>query len=320
MLLLFALACGSPDASTTVHDSGTSASGSVPVTTSTSPVQSALDVSTGPLASCALIEDGSLLCWGESPVADGVPSGEFSQVSVGLVACALRTDGAVVCWGDDTFDGGIIAGVPEGRFTRVDVGELAACALDEAGTPLCWGALDWIEGALSALAPPSEPLSDLAVGSFTVCGLTTDSAVTCWGADEEFPPNQPDLDLLDDAPQGELASVVDTYRYAGCRIAMDGGLTCWGAEPDAEVESGIAGAEPEGRFVTVAVDHVQACALDTLGAPHCWGARPTLPPDGTFVALSAGFDHACAVRADGGVTCWGEDDVGETQIPPSLAR
>ncbi len=317
LLSLFACA-NAPDGDSALSPPPATTSPAQPTTPPTTPAR-AVSVHTGPLGSCALTETGEVRCWGERPLVDGAPTGTFSELSLWAVACGLRADGTLSCWGDDTLDGGILDGVPEGTYTTISVGEQFACALDPMGAPTCWGMLEWLEGAFAVQSPPDPPLATVVAGSFFACGVGLDDLLACWGADEETPPHQPDLDLIEGAPEGELTAVVDAFRYVGCVISPDGVLDCWGSAEGSTVDTGIAFREPSGTFVSVDLDYANACALDIEGTIHCWGRDAAPAPDGVYVDVSAGYDHACAVDTEGRVSCWGSDDAGETVVPAGLA-
>lgn len=61
-----------------------------------------LDISTGNLATCGILTDASLVCWGNAPDLEDLD--RYRDVSVGLgTVCAVRVDGTLQCWGDDTW-------------------------------------------------------------------------------------------------------------------------------------------------------------------------------------------------------------------------
>jgi hypothetical protein len=92
--------------------------------------------------------------------------------------CAVKTSGELSCWNpsDKVLDAPALTGVPEGTFTDVCVTEEgSACALDEAGYPVCWGEID---------DEPTEALQTMSCGKASVCGITLDGQLRCWGACE----------------------------------------------------------------------------------------------------------------------------------------
>jgi alpha-tubulin suppressor-like RCC1 family protein len=126
--------------------------------------------------SCALRDDGRVLCWGDNrkgqlgtPTNAGVEAtnaapqllsngalASVRQIALGLEhSCALRDDGRVLCWGDNSYgqlgsDVNLGTGTPTAVPTLVNdgalagvrhlaVGDLHSCALREDGRVLCWG-------------------------------------------------------------------------------------------------------------------------------------------------------------------------------------
>ena len=69
---------------------------------------------------------------------------------------------------------------------------------------------------------------------------------------------------------------------------------------------------PRGTFVQVSLaSDGHACALDSEGAAHCWGAIGgpqgglyTTP--GPYVQVATASQFTCAIRVDGTLDCWGE--------------
>lgn len=90
-------------------------------------------------------------------------------------------------------------------------------------------------------------------------------------------------------------------------------LTCWGSNNgDGELSP------PEGSFAAVDCGTRFACALDSAGHAHCWGADEygqASPPDETFATISLGGYHACGITTAGELVCWGGDENGQATPP-----
>ncbi|HEU4408254.1 MAG TPA: hypothetical protein VFS43_23530 [Polyangiaceae bacterium] len=164
-------------------------------------------------ASCALVDAGDLVCWGELPVSGppprpgkrGVPprrlaeTAGFSDLGAGEGGfCGVR-QGEALCWGEL---GPILAGRygvqtpqhPLGltRVKRVRLGQLHACALHDDGRVSCWGLNSNGELGRGASSEGYEPLGpeavrglppavDLVVGGSISCAITAKREVYCWG-------------------------------------------------------------------------------------------------------------------------------------------
>lgn len=98
-------------------------------------------VSAGHEHSCAIRDDDSVVCWGNSwPGSHDLPRDRsWAEVSAGFwVTCARDLDGNAECAGLN--QGGNTV-VPEGRtWSRIAVNKLASdtCAIDEGGRVDCW--------------------------------------------------------------------------------------------------------------------------------------------------------------------------------------
>jgi alpha-tubulin suppressor-like RCC1 family protein len=165
------------------------------------------------LATCALLDDGSVDCWGKGAIGDGYPSSQTNpqtaprrvslpagrtalQISATQdSACALLDDRTTTCWG--LFVGqevpGDYAAVPPS--TPIDVGGYPVAALDPSAhcvitddpqrTLHCWGA--WSSYTSSTQTLQVTPLAvatgvvSVASGPLHRCAVFTDGTVRCWG-------------------------------------------------------------------------------------------------------------------------------------------
>jgi alpha-tubulin suppressor-like RCC1 family protein len=151
---------------------------------------------------CALIDDGSVTCWGGGPRLDDRPGllPEPVREIAGAVAiagsdrdvCAVLTDGEMVCWSYEaapttaaSFDG--VVSFANARSHR--------CAALEDGTVRCWGQNQTgqlgngtneasevpvvVEGISNAIAVAVGSL-DSSIGHS--CALLDDGTVRCWGS------------------------------------------------------------------------------------------------------------------------------------------
>lgn len=275
-----------------------------------------VDLSAGPNATCAVIDDGTVRCWGDNrarQLGSGTAVDESVtplpvvgiddavEVSVGYeLACVRHEGGTVSCWGAGS-NGRLGNGTTDDQPTPVPVAGLTgvveieaglyiACARRDDGTEWCWGrSADIGNGFAGSMVPvPVMGLSGVASialapnagagSSSTVsCGIRTDATAYCWG------PND----------YGQLG----TGDQNDSRVPIAVGVL-----------TGVTAISPGG-------DHT--CAL-AAGGTFCWGFpgyvgdgngsenrfSPTSVAGG-FVAIDAGDNHTCAVSAAGTVSCWG---------------
>lgn len=240
--------------------------------------------------------------------------GTASAIEVGRSAtCALLTDGKVTCWGDDDSGqlGNGAAGnqtappapvtLPSpGTATAIAMGDEHTCALLTDGKVTCWGQ-DY-SGQLgngagtteqeSPIAPVTLPSPGAAVaiaaGGEATCVVLTDGAVTCWGdgsqyrlgngatTDVDAPPAPVAL------PSGQAAAAIAVGDRTVCSLLMNGRLSCWGGDRDGTVGNGTDNGDQSSPSAATAVG-------------------------GTGVQITANGETSCVLRANDNVYCWGSD-------------
>lgn len=268
------------------------------------PTYVAQAVASGDGHSCAIVEQGRVVCWGENgdgQLGDGTFVSSDTPVLVsnidGVVelglgsnhSCALRTDGSIWCWGDATFrqiGQSTDSGVPVAVTGVTNAGGLAAgshhnCVYLNGGTAMCWGA-----GAAGQLGHGLNPsslqpvmvnslnsVSGISAASSYSCGLDVMSAVYCWGS-------------AGTASSGNTPSVINYVGSPGPPLA--------GTE--------------------LATTDTFACAL-RVDKPWCWGegyqtaaSEVNLP---NVIDLVGSSGHVCALVQGGTLHCWGANDAGQ---------
>jgi len=278
---------------------------------------------------CALDTNSHLACkhaqlatvvGNEIIVADGssfdvsVPNGPFSSISVGSRSgCGLRPDGAIACWGR----GHDNLHVPPGNYQSLS----NSCGLRIDGTMVCWKGLRapdlplsfWGRGVRSGVAVfPGEyvamssgPPPGSFNGHFAVCGVTTDAALNCFGADlvTGWVSRQPQR------IEGSYESVVVGHG-AACALRTDSTISCWGEESARQF--GMLDA-PSGTFTQISAGFLHFCAIRSNQSVTCWGhngADQLDAPGGRFTSISSGGDLTFGVRPDGSAVSWGDHNWG----------
>ncbi|NMO16819.1 tandem-95 repeat protein [Pyxidicoccus fallax] len=206
--------------------------------------RTARGLAAGGAHTCAILDDGSVKCWGDNqygqlglgdtrsrgddpgemgdalpPVDLGTGRTAKTLAAGGNYVCAILDDGTVKCWGDNR-SGTLGLGDTEARGD--DPGEMGdALPLVELGT-----------GRI-AMA--------LAAGVSHVCALLDDASVKCWGDNRSGSLGLGDIANRGDAP-GEMGDALPPVSLGTGRIATsltagthtcasldDGGIKCWGA-------------------------------------------------------------------------------------------
>ena len=281
---------------------------------------SQLMIDAGGNHTCAVRENGTLICWGNN--GDGqsdYPAGSFPSVSAGSNhTCAVRENGALVCWGNNR-QGQTDA--PEGSFRSVSAGSNHTCAVRENGALVCWG--DNHDGQTDA---PEGSFRSVSASRRHTCAVRESDAddialwpdvgfVVCWGDNRFGKTSAPDGRFRSVSAGGGFSHLADGRT---CAVRQRGQIVCWGY-----YNGRFAAHAPQGSFRSVSAGNDHACAVRENGTLTCWGSNDegqSDAPGGSFRSVSAGSNHTCAVRDDGIVVCWGgNDDRGQTDVPAVLS-
>ncbi len=324
----------------------------------------------GGVHTCALLDDGSVRCWGssffgqlgyggEANVGDGIGESvdEAGPVNLGagrtataitagdLHTCALLDNGTVRCWGrgesgrlgyGNPNDIGDDGGETPGNFAPVDLGvgrtataitagSAHTCALLDDGTVRCWGVGDDGQLGYGGTADVGDGVGanvdevgpvDLGTGRTATaitaggahsCALLDNARVRCWGSGFVGQLGYGDTESVgDDAGEtpggsgpvdlgaGRTATAVTAGSFHTCALLDNATVRCWGAAFEGQLGYG-------------GVESVGDDAGETPG-----GFGPVdLGAGRTATAISAGSIHTCAVLDNGTVRCWGEGESGQ---------
>jgi alpha-tubulin suppressor-like RCC1 family protein len=279
------------------------------------------DLSISNQHTCAVLNDGTVRCWGAdngyAQLGDGTYNSYLTGVSVqGLGAsaigvsggtafsCALLNDGSIKCWGYNGF-GSLGNSSTTNSLTPVSVANLGtaatsiasgwyySCALLNDGTVKCWG--QGLYGALgsgtsnrtsaTSVTGLGGTVSAISSGSYHTCALMSDGTVKCWGANESG--------QLGDNTQSYRSSAVSVQSLGGTAIAISAGgnhtcallndssLKCWGKN-----DYGQLGNNSMAKVVKLPVSVQGLSGL-------------------TITGISTGAAHSCALISGGEVKCWG---------------
>lgn len=302
--------------------SSASAYSTTPRTVTT--ITSALTVSAGGNHSCAVLDNGTVQCWGRNnhgQLGNGTIDDSLAPVTVTGIntavtvsaalnhSCALLSNGTVQCWGDNR--NGMLGSINDGAFYRT-----TPVTVTDISTAV----------ALSASFQHS-------------CAVLSSGAAKCWGS------NTQGQRYGSDDIQNAVA--ISTGQNHNCALLGNGAVQCWGNNNSGELGNGskvlnVSAPTNIANAVAVSTGDRFSCALLSDGTVQCWGesslgrlgTRDTITSE-TPVTLS-GFDSAldisvgggivspkysCAVMSGGAVQCWGainEGNYAQYGVPLTL--
>lgn len=301
----------------------------------------------------------------------------FVEISAGGThTCAIIDDGSVNCWGRDhrgQLGNGIedsqdiriptpTASLGEGRTAvAISSGRLHTCVLLDVGSVSCWGYNE--EGALgigtyedsngpTLTANLGEERTAIAIssGGWHTCALLDNGSVSCWGSNHNgqlgdgtnVDRNVPTLTAS--LGEGRTAVAISSGVSHTCAILDDGSVSCWGLNNMGQLGNGTneerdwqdtktpspTASLGDGRTAVAISAGESTCVILDDGSVSCWGSNwegeigdgtnehrsipaPTasLGDGRTAVAIDVEYSHVCAILDDGSVSCWGKGLHGE---------
>lgn len=299
---------------------------------------------------CALMDDGSVRCWGGSAEAStpvAVPGlVGATAIAIGRShACALNADGTVACWGSGAAyqlgDGQTAtrespALVPNVRDVRaIAASEDATYALRGDGSVVTWGTYadrvprvvytDCYYGSCGAsyvYDPPVVRATPVVIPRlFGASSIVSDGGFVCAAQGDQ-------VRCLEgrDYTQGgdEVAGLV--LPGLDCAVAGDGTATCWNTDTPTSSLTDVTAHDRSATHRCFVTREKVACAgTNGSGELGDGTTRARTTPvyasglDGV-VSVATGLDHTCALRADGSVFCWGANDLGQIGDGTSIYR
>ena len=339
--------------------------------------------------SCAILENGSVACWGYNQYGQSGNSSSTStfsstpeltdtmpgnQKAVALdtskyTGCALLENGSVACWGwtwgygemgDGTQTMGVRAPGLTGSFgshrsaVEVSTANQGACVLLDNGSVSCWG--EGSKGTIgdgittdyrssptpTASLPNGKKAVALTSGHTHHCALLEDGNVACWGSNSQGQlgdnsttnRNTPTLTQ----PLGAPAIAIESDYAHTCALLSNGSVVCWGDNAYGQIGNGASGGDIltptfvsniTGTVVSITTSVANTCALLYNNSVMCWGdnthgqigngttSSGTTPDytssfatNQTKLMLDGGGNGSCALVDNGSMHCWGENSKG----------
>jgi alpha-tubulin suppressor-like RCC1 family protein len=272
--------------------------------------RTATAIATGSAHSCALLDNGTVKCWGYN---------SYGQLGQGDIV--NRGDG-VGKMGDDLPAVNLGAGR---TATAIAAGDHHTCARLDNRTVKCWGRNTRgqlgqgdtnhrgdAKGEMGDLLPAVALASGrtavtIAAGGAHSCALLDNRALKCWGGNGSGQLGQGDTndrgDIVNEMGDNLPAVNLGTDRTATgvsaggdhtCARLDNGTVKCWGGNADGQL--GLGDTTNRGDGVGGKVDSLPAVGLGT---------------GRTATAISAGEALSCAVLDTGTIKCWGANFYGQ---------
>jgi hypothetical protein len=271
--------------------------------------RTAKTIAAGRYATCAILDDDELKCWGLGSLA--VPGGTSTGNDVGAAPGEM---------GDNLPPISLGAGR---KPVAVAIGFAVACVARDDGSFLCWSTSD----TSADVAPPSDGARIVRLADdYGTVGLFGDGSVRKISGS---PGDPTPIDF-----GGRLATFVAGASSPGgaidCVLLRAGGAACTGNQAYPSVPANAS-------VVDIAItEYGHACGIDSTGVVTCWNLQPgdsdpqwaNRPGDTTArvvrlgqpaTSLSAGDYNACAVLTDGSVKCWSIDGPFPASLGGSVA-
>lgn len=296
------------------------------------------------------------------------------QIAAGSgFTCALRNDGSVVCWGqnnvgklgtgdmrtDHRFPTRVLISEPVKAIAAM--GEVACALLDTPQRSMrCWGKNSYGQlgdGSTTDRDTPGDVVvterdgsqkllagvTQMSAGFDHVCAVLGDTSVACWGlgwtgelGDGVYTDSHSPVGVFITMPGDPALTGIEQVSANGlhscAKFSSTSLLACWGNNTQGQLgvpAVSTVTASPVGvvvRVKTVAAGSANTCAMTGDAHVACWGDNsfgqlgvgsttpspvPTLLDVMKVTSLSVGAYHACAVLPDTSVKCWGRGDYGQ---------
>ncbi|MDA8639247.1 putative Ig domain-containing protein, partial [Candidatus Poseidonia alphae] len=347
-------------------------------------VYSNKQVAAGFQHTCAILDNGSVMCWGENQygqLGDGGTGDKHIPVWVDLgtdrtaVAitagyrhtCAILDNGSVSCWGRGNFgqlgNGGtsqqnsptLTSSLGTGRTAvAISAGYYHTCVILDNGLVSCWGfgilgrlgnggSSQQNSPTLTSSLGTGRTAVAISVGQFHSCAILDSGSVSCWGSGSNGQlgnggtSQQNSPTLTSSLGTGRTAVAISAGDIHTCAILDNGSASCWGAGSRGRLGNGgtsqqnsptLTSSLGTGRTaVAISGGAKHTCAILDSGSVSCWGIgedgqlgdggtsdqnspmlTSSLGTGRTAVALENGYAHACAILDDASMKCWGNDN------------
>jgi alpha-tubulin suppressor-like RCC1 family protein len=285
-----------------------------------------VQVTVGDGHACVLLDDASVMCWGDN---------QYGQLGRGDQVTPVG-----VSWNPMSKVKSIALALEAGdKVISISAGGFSTCALTELGRVHCWGRNERGELGLGDTQHHGDQPGEigrvelgqerrafqLSMGQWHRCALLDDGALKCWGRNDSGQLGLGDRndrgaslgDMGDHLPAVDLGSnrravQVSAGALHTCALLNTGQVACWGSNEGGRLGLGTFTSNP-------------ALAHYAYGdeAGEMGDALPTVAlryAESSVHAVSVGFNHSCAHFASGKLQCWGLNYVGQLGLGDTNVR
>ena len=189
-------------------------------------------IAAGSNYSCALLDDGTLKCWGNNMLGQlGIKTDKCGKNYSPCSVKPLKIEGL------------------DGAVVEMSLGESNSCAVTEKGSLFCWGLNEYGQLGIGSagqfkdtptVVPNLSGVKHVAVGDEHTCAALQNNAVFCWGENFGLELGSRSKDSIDDGEfpcsftpllvpglSGSIQELVATSGQA-CVLQTDHSVYCWG--------------------------------------------------------------------------------------------
>lgn len=256
--------------------------------------------------------------------------------------CALIEDGTVKCWGsnhygelgNNTFNDSYQTPVSVNGLNNVvslSVGTNRVCAVQRSENVMCWGLKvinkDW---DYESIKSPEQIVGlthvhKVKVGDGFACALLNSGRVSCWGAGPSLGSSANFVSSPTEVADLYNVALLSLGRSHACAVLSTGGVSCWGKHSSGALSAAEAASSTPVKILNVD-DVIQlgtgdnfSCATKKNGQVKCWGSDSgVLIPSHSFgkpilifndfkwITLSSGSSYlSCMLGAlKRSIKCW----------------
>jgi hypothetical protein len=253
--------------------------------------RTATTVAAGRYATCAILDDGSLKCWGWAGLTGQLSKGDLGDEPGEMGDNLLPLD------------------LGGRKVVHVAISQYFACASTDDDAIWCWGDGASPDGPQMEVGLPSKKVKALSASGGNVVALYDDGTVSpeLVGGDSVLLTSTHKVVAISGAVGSSTAALLDD----GSTAVVVGGTLQTVTGPNGTVALGV---QWFGGLCALHSDGSVQCLDQNCRSPAYWcGNGPSILLDQPAVAITSGGQwYSCALLVDGGIKCWG----GDPTMPP----